>query len=608
VGENNDGDRSMHTRAALLVLVLVGIAVANAVWIHHNADYIQDEVSVHLDGAADFRNRVWGVFAGTSNPFHAVGDLLDLMNSRCGGSLAWPRATYAVSALISALPGAEERWPFFSNFAFYLLSLVGTFGVMRQLYPREGRRAVEAGLIAAAVWSLFPGTYGPLRLYGLDFPLACCLMPGLALLMASRGFADRKMTVALGAFTGFALLVKGQFLLYLAPALLIVGVRAVVDIRRNGSAGLVPRLLNLSLAVIPPLLAVLLWLYGSLGEVARLYYIMVFPDAVDPAVDSIRAPPKPFEWFSLQWFTYWGRASVANLGVIGTVALALSPVLLGSRRGRASLGSAGWLVLGTAIGMFVLWTAIPARDMRFVFPFLPVYAAVVAMALMVLRPRLRGPVVMILLAAGIGFAARMSLDEEHNRVAAERIHRVLGWDAGHIMVRPPSPPPFPGLADVLDEKLDAIGRPARMAFAAVPYADGRSLFDHYNDQARMELFRLKCLQRSVTWRDNPFVHPRAVVELGSAELLDPRYLPEDYLQHAGQQLDLLVVFHFYTEYELVEPRYPSWVHSGSMPALFSARTPEDIAARAPEGLAPTGYLEYEGTQLPPARVYLFEKD
>jgi len=586
-----------------LLLVLLAIGIANALWIAHNAYYIQDEVASHLDGAADFRNRAWGVLAHERNPVLVVADLLDLMNSRSGGSLAWPRATYAVSALVSPLVGDAERWPFYSNFAFLLLSLAGFALAMHRLYPSSARSAVEAALLAGVLWSLFPGTYGPLRLYGLDFPLACCLMPGLALLMATDGFSHRRNSVLFGVFCAFALSVKGQFVVYLAPALVVAAAFAL----RDGATDLRSRVFHIGLAAIAPLVAIVVWLHGSIGEVARLFYIMVLPHAVDPTVDAIRAPPKPFEWFSLAWLTYWVRASIANLGVMGTLALAASPALLAMRRREQPLGRDGWLIVTTAIGLLVIWTAMPARDMRFVFPFLPVYAAVAAMALMRLKPLPRGLSVALLIVLGTALAGRLSLDPVHHATAAERIHRTLGWDAGHIMARPVSTDPFPGLAYAIDHQLGTIcpGRPGRVALAAVPYADGRSLFDHYNEQVRTESFRLKCRRRSVAWRDSPFLHPRTYRHLGSADTLDPRYIPPTYFEREALELDLLVVFHFFSEYEYVEPSYRSWAFPGAIPDLFTARDVEEMEARLPPGFQRSEVRRFGGSKLPPAHVYFY---
>lgn len=616
-GTATDQGRSLARRAwslprgasLPLIALLLAICIANTLWIASNQEYVQDEVAVHLDGAADFRNRAWGIFAEHRNPVRLGQELLRLMNSAWGGSQGWPRATYAISAAVSLLTPDAERWPFYSNLVFWAIGLAGFLGVMRRLFPGSRELAVEGALVATALWSLFPGTYGPLRLYGLDFPLACCVMPGLALLMASEGFSRRRASILFGAFAAFAVLVKGQFLLYMAPALAVIAVLAVRDVRSGEGAGARRRLSNLALAALPAALAIWIWLHGAFGEVARLFYVMVFPGAVDPAIDAVRAPPKPFEWYSVAWLTYWFRASVANLGVMGTAALAASPLLLVWRRGRRALGRDGWLLWGTAAGIFVLWTAIPARDMRFVFPFLPLYAALAARSLMALGPLPRVLAVAALLTLGTGLAARLSLDRGYHAVVAQRVHDGLGWDAGNIMARPPSGGPFPDLAGGIDHRLDEIAgdRPGDVALAVVPYADGRSKFDHCNDQAYIETFRVKCRRRCVTSWGNEYFHPRSSGGLGSAKLLDPRFLPTDYFERDDTDPDLLVILHFHTQYEYVQPAAPSWAFEGPMPDLFWARTLEEIAARVPPGYRRTGQIEYEGGSLPPVRVYFFEK-
>jgi len=593
---------------ALLLLGLVLLCVANAVWIARNSVYIQDEVGSHLDGAADFRNRAWGIVAAERNPLHVANDLLCLMNSRSGGSLGWPRATYAVSALVSVVCPDAERWPFYSNFVFFLISVLGLLALMQQLLPHSRRQALEAAMIAALLWSLLPGTYGPLRLYGLDFPLACCMAPGLALAIATRGFSERGMSLCFGVFVAFGVSVKGQYLAYIAPAIVLCAAYAVRDVKHGVGASVRRRLLHLALAAIPPVLAIALWLHGSIIEVARLFYIMILPTAVDPALDTIRAPPKPFETFSLPWLTYWGRASVANLGVMGTLALAFSPALLARAKGRTVLHRDAWILIGSTLGMVVLWTIIPARDMRFVFPFLPAYAAIAALALMTLASPGRYVLVGALIALGLTLGVRLSVNPTHQAIATERIHRILGWDAGHIVARPAEADRLPGLADAIDRQLEAIrpGAPGRVALASVPYADGRSLFDHYNEHVRIESYRVKCRRRCVAWRENAFLHPRTYQRLGSSDTLDPRYIPPTYFDHEALDLDLLVVCHFPTEYDFVDPPYPSWAFSGFMPDLFAARTLDEIRDRLPPGFRLVHQMRFDSPGLPQTDIYFFE--
>ena len=236
---------------------------------------------------------------------------------------------------------------------------------VRRLRANRGRERIARWCPVVVV----PGHLRTSPLYGLDFPLFCCMLHGLGLLMASDGFSDRRMSVAFGVFSAFAILVKGQFLLYMAPALFLAALFAILDMRHGRGAGPRQRLSHGVLAAITPILAIRLLLQGSFVEVGRLFYIMVLPGAVDPAVDAIRVPPKPFDWFSLPRLTYWVRASIANLSIIGSLSLSMSPFLLASKTGRRLLGRDGWLPLGAMLGMVIVWTVIPARDMLIVFHF-----------------------------------------------------------------------------------------------------------------------------------------------------------------------------------------------------------------------------------------------
>ncbi len=598
--------------AALLLGFLVLYAVHNATWIGHNEDYAAFDVVYHLDEAADLRNLARATWESDRGWCSKVVQTVRLLNNQAGSHLMWPRAVYGVSALWAAVFGGGERAPFYANFLFLVVGIVGVVAVMLRVHRSSERMgsplAWELAAMAVVIWLLFPGTYGSLRLYSQYFPLACCLPLVLWLMMRCEGFSRRGWAVGLGMAFGLTILVKALVVFYLTVPLAYLA--WMLWARESREAVARPhRLLNLALACIPAVLLAYLWMHGSVGTVLQELAAHLAPGTI-PFPDG---HPKPhFEsypaWSGL-WLTYYLRVAAANLGILGLVGLALAAPLLVWRRHQLV-----WehrldrrLLYLSAGGAMVLLTFISSKEVRFEQPMLPLWALIIALALGVLGPWQRR----IVFVLWVGIAAStfwvLSWDSAASQQRRDRLVQVLGQEEGVIWARTPRPAPFPGLAEQVLDALPAGGAdaPARIGYLSLPHGGPR--FNDCNELVRIDAVRLKHRAPFVSHTANPFLDPAAVARLGGLDVVDMRFLPHDYMETAGAQLDLLVVFHFYAGYINFDPPYIDQAGE-AMPELVFARTFEEFVGLLPGSWDLRQTLHYTTEGYPdPVIVYVLER-
>ena len=599
---------------ALLLGFLILYTVHNATWVSHNDDYAAFDVVYHLDEAADLRNLARATWESDQGWLSKVGQTIRLLNNQAGSHLMWPRAVYGVSALWAAVFGGGERAPFHANWVFLALGIAGVVAVMLRLHRSTERlgsaQAWELATMAVVIWLLFPGTYGSLRLYSQYFPLACCLPLVLWLMMRCEGLSRRGWAVALGFAFGLTILVKALVVFYLAvPLVYLAWLLWAREPSGRAGAPRLHRLLNGAIACVPVAILAYLWMYGSIGTVFQELAAHLAPGTI-PFPDG---HPKPhFESYpawSVLWLTYYLRVAAANLGLVGLAGLGAAVPLLLWRRHELP-----WdhrldrrLLYLAAGGAMVLLTFISSKEVRFEQPMLPLWALVITLALGVLKPWVRRAVFIL----WIGIAAHtfwmLSWDPVASEARRERLVQVLGEEEGVIWARTPRPAPFPGLvnqilAAVPPAELDD---PPRIGYLSLPHGGPR--FNDCNEQVRIDAVRLKNRAAYVSHTDNPFLDPAALTRLGGLDIVDMRFLPHDYMQTTGTQLDLLVVFHFYGGYINFEPPYIDQAGE-AMPELVFARTFEEFQQQLPGSWVHRQTLHYptEGNA-DPAYVYFLER-
>jgi len=584
------------------------VVVVNAVWIARNGDYIQFDTAHHLNEAADFENTARSILRNEPG-LSKLTSLVELLNNRAGLKMMWPRFVYAVSGLWSAVLGGGPGAPIQANVLFLGAWIAGAVLAMRRLLRGARRDPWEGAFYALMLGLLYPATYGPMRLYGLDFPLAGGICLSLALLMASRGFSRPWYAVGFGVVAGLSLLIKAHYAFYIGFAIPYALWMALRLAPKPDDERRWLRAVWLGVATAAVALLAWIWLAGSIRVILHDLAVHTFPSLVPAVGDSYTEPhSEAFGKYSLAWWTYYLRSGAVDLGIAGTVGLLIGGVSWGVRW-KAMPAASRYdrrLLLCCAIGVTLALTIIPIKDTRYLFPVFPFYALVSAVGLMAMRRKPRRIVAVVLLVVGLVGWWSMSFD----RRLSDRVHHELmthvGFEEGNTWARAVGEERFPGLDDAVVEALE--GRPggvdaAKVAFLVVP--QGIPMAGFHIDLARLDAYRMK-RQTGCVGRKNPDLFSEAVLDpLCFVETIDMRFYDPQYFASEARTMDLWVVYHFHDSYQGFDPPYDSY-YGEPMPEIVFSRTAEEIEQRLPEGLTLLGTHDY-GVQAhhAPAVVYLY---
>ncbi len=244
-----------------------------------------------------------------------------------------------------------------------------------------GRERVDdtTGVMAAVIFGSAPFVVFNTVRFQLDLPLAALVALACWIMLRVDGFAHRGWSLALGAVVGLGLLTKPPFPVYVVPA----ATWALVTGRGRG------RLLNAFLAALTAVLVSLVWygprLMGMPAQIANRSF--------KQAAES--GHPDPLSWTALSIYpvtlsTFFGAAASILL-MIGLVVA-----------WRRHL----WLELASVLVPFVVFLAIQNKNARYTLPILPMASVVAALALAVLRPRVRAGVTgLVLVVAAVQASA-----------------------------------------------------------------------------------------------------------------------------------------------------------------------------------------------------------
>lgn len=255
-----------------------------------------------------------------------------------------------------------------ANVMYLVVLLLSVYHMGRRLH---GRRA---GLLAAALVSLTPATYGGMRSFGLDFPAMCMTALAVLTLMRVDGFRKLGACLAFGACAGLAILAKGQSALFLIwPAAWVLGCALWRGRTAQGAARWRP-LAGGAAAVLTVLLTTAVWWLGRLGELTSIMGAHTSGDGMLEVAGDITL--------------FGGLIHYAqSLPMVLSAPLALATLLVlrafvrGSRR--------PWLILIWLAVPLVLHVVLSVRHPRYIFPLAPAAALVLAVGLCSLRARWR---------------------------------------------------------------------------------------------------------------------------------------------------------------------------------------------------------------------------
>ncbi len=282
-------------------------------------------------------------------------------------------------------------WPFFligglsydsaclTNSFFLVILIAATFGIGSSLGSRP------RGLLAAFIVSFYPFVLRFSRFFWSEIALMTSFAVALYLLIKTRSFKSRGYSFALAGVITAGLLIQQRFGFYIiAPlALYLVYIflpDQAVPPPDRGNRG--RKLANLLICVlIPALLTVPYYLYYRQIYLTKFTYGIV-GDAWTPVEGFFN--PEALFW-------YLGHL-LKSTSLFFFLLFAVGTVVLLAKFRREYL-----LPFLTLLGGYLLITAYPAKESRYVTPFLPLAAVVTAEGIGRLRPKILRTMLIILI-------------------------------------------------------------------------------------------------------------------------------------------------------------------------------------------------------------------
>lgn len=167
---------------------------------------------------------------------------------------ARPPLFSSVASLFLLLFGMSQDVAALSVFPFFALAIVATFLIGRRLFD------TEVGLVAAVLFSFFPGILAISRIFRADMALIATTGLSLYFLLKSENLSSRRWSLLFGATLGLAALSKTTYVIFqLGPLLVLVVAPAFRMMRKKDISSLKPVVMNALLVGAVVMLMALPW-------------------------------------------------------------------------------------------------------------------------------------------------------------------------------------------------------------------------------------------------------------------------------------------------------------------------------------------------------------
>jgi 4-amino-4-deoxy-L-arabinose transferase-like glycosyltransferase len=278
----------------------------------------------------------------------------------------YPPLSYWLAAPLLALSWPTADVATGVNALFLGLLLLSVYGIGRHL----GGRGI--GLLAAAIVSFYPILYGFSRLYLLDYPLTALTALAIWLLIESKGWRRRGLSLLCGVALGLGMLTKWTFAAFVAGPILLSLIAILV--RRSWR-----NLFNLALAGLAAALTAGPWYLLNWRD------LLAFIRTPGSYRMTVSAGYRGL-WHGLVYYvdTFADEQVLLPFALLFLLGLLLCLVRIKTLRGRLAALA---LVLFGWLGVSLLfWAAYPTTDVRYTMPYLPATALITALGLAQIRP------------------------------------------------------------------------------------------------------------------------------------------------------------------------------------------------------------------------------
>lgn len=354
----------------LLAAVIAFSVVTHGLWLSASTDIVGVDVSNHLYFQLKFHRHFIFLFADGPQTLperaHAFISLMgrSMFHPDC---IYWPNLVFLVTSLFTLVFGYSLLVVKLSTQIFLVILLLSTYLIARALNK-------TAALLAVFIVSMYPIVFEGARQYGLDLPLTALVCLSMLFLIRTEGFTRAGYSFALGMAMGAGMLIKGQYLLFLAGPFLLEACRGVFG--RGGRLPVVLR--NLSLTLLAALPVAGIWWASRMAMTWQGLITHVSCGNKFLEADTLRT------MYDLAYYFYNLKVLVCDSSGVWLSAVFLVSLLFFLRtRGSLKNLLLCWLFVPAVLFSFFF----VVKQDRFLMPVLPVMALISGWGLSMLRPR-----------------------------------------------------------------------------------------------------------------------------------------------------------------------------------------------------------------------------
>ncbi|MCK9595038.1 MAG: glycosyltransferase family 39 protein [Candidatus Omnitrophica bacterium] len=347
-----------------LALIVCFHLANNYIWLANSTDIVGVDVANHLYHQLRFHDKFKEIiFSPYYCPAEKITGFIGLFHSSMAfpSCVYWPNLVYFFSSVFALAFGTALLTVKMGGF-FYLLAL---FLSVYAIGKRMGGRG--CGVLSAFFISMYPLIFESSRQYGLDLPLTAVVSLAFLFLLRSEYFTRLKYSVLFGLAAGAGMLIKGQFIFFLAaPFVLTAGVYLFADSPRKLTAGVCR---NICVSVLLAVLISSLWWAGKIDAV--LNSLLEHGASAQKFLESNTVT----RMYAPEYYLYNIRTLFFDsLGVV--FGIAFLPAFLFFIRAKIR---DRWIFLAWLLLPIALFSAIfVVKHERFLMPVLPVIALISA--------------------------------------------------------------------------------------------------------------------------------------------------------------------------------------------------------------------------------------
>ncbi len=373
----------MHNKiklsTAFLLLLILALGISNILYFKSDNSILGCDSGNHLFFSIEFFHETQDIFNNSNSS--SIGKLADflilLTHPVKHGTVYWPNGLNITTSIFYFAFGENLLAAKLSLLPYLLILIISTYMIGSCL----GSRIV--GLFAAFIASMYPLIFESSRQYQLDFPLAAMVTLCIALLIKSNSFSSRKISIFFGLSLGWAMLIKGQAILFVLWPFLIVLYNSI----KKGLK--LKQLQNIFLAIsIASLLAAIWW-----GPQFKNASLSLREHIIDPH-KTMESNYNIEEKYSSKILSFYVKTLPQSLSPILFVIFVFSFVgFIFKNKIRHKLTLLTWLIVP-----FLLFSLIfTIKDSRFLMPLLPLMAAISSWRIFYIKNRSIKTIVFIIL-------------------------------------------------------------------------------------------------------------------------------------------------------------------------------------------------------------------